>query len=110
MSIDERFAIFAQEHPEVLSRLIELALDAKARGYKRYSLKALWEVLRFSADPMASEKYKLPNELTSRYARLVMEVSPDLAGFFVIKSLKDEGVMNTLTGEDDDLDAELNGY
>jgi hypothetical protein len=89
-SIDERFEDFCQRNPEILQRLIELAREAKRRGYKTYSLKALWEVLRFQADPNFAGRYKLSNNYTSRYARLVMETAPDLRGFFETRDLKDE--------------------
>lgn len=108
VSIDARFAAFADSNPEILQTLITLARDAKSRGYKSYSLKALWEVLRYSSSPTASEKYKLPNEYTSRYARLVMNVAPDLTGFFVTKKLKDEDVHTVHTLTDDD-ELELDG-
>lgn len=87
-SIDERFARFNNDNPLILAELITLARDAKARGYNHYSLKALWEVLRFSSDPTTAEQYRLPNDFTSRYARRVMRDAPDLDGFFETRSLQ----------------------
>lgn len=108
MSIDERFSAFADANPEVLQTLIDLARDAKGRGYKTYSLKALWEVLRFGFDPVTAERYKLSNDFTSRYSRLVMATAPDLRGFFVTKKLKDSDVGTELSSRDeDDLELEV---
>lgn len=86
-SIDERFARFAEENPEILEQLVSLALSAQSRGYKRYSIKGLWEVLRYRADPVTAERYKLSNDFTSRYARAVMAADERLAGFFQTKTL-----------------------
>lgn len=90
MSIDERFARFNADNPLILSELIELARDAKRRGFARYSVKALWEVLRFGCDPLTAERYRLSNDFTSRYARRVMRDAPDLEGFFELRAISQE--------------------
>ena len=87
-TIDERFQAFHAANPDILERLIKLARGAKERGFKEYSIKGLWEVLRFNSNPKTSEHYKLCNNFTSRYARVVMAHAPDLEGFFVLRELK----------------------
>lgn len=104
LSIDERFERFHRLNPEVLDQLIELARAAKARGYTRYSIKGLWEVLRYRADPTTSERYRLSNDFTSRFARLVMSTAKDLEGFFVLRELSPEpGVSSPGWTDEDDL-------
>jgi hypothetical protein len=98
LTIDQRFEIFHNNNPEILDALIRLALDAQARGYETYSIKGLWEVLRYQADPITAERYKLSNDFTSRYSRLVMRSNSNLAGFFRTKILKTQ-----TPNEDDDL-------
>lgn len=87
-TIDERFEAFHKRNPEILERLIRLARSAKDRGYESYSIKGLWEVLRFNSNPKTAERYKLCNNFTSRYSRRVMAEAPDLVGFFVLRDLK----------------------
>lgn len=103
LSIDERFGRFHRANPEILQSLIDLSRAAKARGYRTYSLKALWEVLRFNANPRAAERYKLSNSFTSRYARLVMQTAADLQGFFTLRDLKSRTAEQARQADLDDL-------
>lgn len=100
LSIDERFERFHHDNPEILDRLISLGLDAQSRGYETYSIKGLWEVLRYRCDPLTAERYRLSNDFTSRYARLVMASNSNLAGFFRTKTLTSQ---TQNEDEDDDL-------
>lgn len=90
MTIQERFQNFHNEHPEVYSSLVDLARDAKSKGYSHYGIRTLWEVLRYSfeiaRDPR--EDFKLNDHYHSRYARLIDSSEPDLKGFFELRTLK----------------------
>lgn len=88
-SIDDRFYWFHALNPSVYEALKQLALDAKRRGVKRYGMKALFEVLRYSHTLRTlSDDFKLNNDFTSRYARMLMENEPELKGFFEKRELK----------------------
>tara|TARA_R100000329_G_scaffold125745_2_gene104308 strand:- start:427 stop:807 length:381 start_codon:yes stop_codon:yes gene_type:complete len=75
--------VFHQNNPAILLELRRLALQLKAAGHRKYSIKGLFEVLRFNAAiKTTGKKYKLNNNLTPFYARLLMETEPQLKGFF----------------------------
>lgn len=82
-TLEQRFEAFRKAHPEILSLLKAKALELKARGFKRYGIKALWEAMRYDLSVQAGEQpYKLDNSFTAPYARLLMQVEPRLQGFF----------------------------
>jgi hypothetical protein len=51
-------------------------------------MKALFEILRFNALLSVDNKLKLSNNYTSLYARLMMQQEPELAGFFITRTLR----------------------
>lgn len=81
---ERAFLKFHAEHPEVYAKLVDLARQWKhRRGRERISIGVLWEVTRWETalgDPEAD--YRLNNNYRPRYARLIMEQEPDLAGLF----------------------------
>lgn len=88
VTIQERFEAFHAANPEVYVAMVSLSRRAKAHG-RRPGVKAVWEMLRASLAVEHRDKdYQLNNNFTSRYARLVMEREPDLAGFFEVRELK----------------------
>jgi len=83
-TIRDAFDEFHGAHPEVLEQLRRRALRAQRRGY-RPGIKALFEVLRWGhgmARKADCDEFKLNNNYTAHYARLLMETTPELAGFF----------------------------
>lgn len=91
MTHQERFEAFHAMNPHVLEALRELAMHALDRGHGRIGIKMLWEVLRWkrmmrTTDPHS--EYRLNNNYHSRYARLLMEREPRLAGLFETRKLK----------------------
>lgn len=82
-SIEHRFREFHSKNPHVYQRLVELARELRAKGYKRAGIGMLYEVLRWQTMiKTVGEDYKLNDNYRSRYARLIMEKEPDLEGFF----------------------------
>ena len=89
LSAQERFERFHRENPQIYRLICEYARRLKAAGRTRYSVKTIWEVLRWQADVSTTgEHYKLDNRYCSRYARLAMAREPDLAGFFNTRELR----------------------
>lgn len=87
-TIQERFEAFHRANPGVFHALSALALDMQRRGVSRYGMKGLFEVLRWEyALQTQGSDYKLDNNFHSRYARLLMEREPQLAGFFETRCL-----------------------
>lgn len=87
-TLQQRFEAFHAANPQVYDALRGMALAMKHRGMARYSVKALWEVLRFQAIATHGDAYKLNNSYASAYARLLMEREPELAGFFETRQSK----------------------
>lgn len=89
-SIDSAFWNFHHKHPEVYEGLVRLAYQAVNAGRERIGIKMLFEVLRWewiiTGLPDASEEFKLNNNYTSRYARLIME-EPGLQDLFETRRL-----------------------
>lgn len=85
-----QFERFHLAHPEVYKVLVHLARTALAAGAKHLGMKMLWERLRWEyvVGEQNAADYKLNNNHTSRYARLIMENEPDLAGLFETRELR----------------------
>jgi hypothetical protein len=93
-TIFERFCEFNTANPWVYYKLVELAKDLKARGYKHGAIGMLWEVLRWQHmtqtphDP--SSEFKLNDHYRSHYARLLMQHVPELKDFFETRQLRSQ--------------------
>jgi hypothetical protein len=86
-SIAQRFARFHADNPQVYSMLVSLARDLRTRRPRKLGIKMLFEVLRWQyyVQTDTDEEYKLSNDFTAPYARLIMEREPDLQGAFNTK-------------------------
>lgn len=88
---DGAFQEFHTSNPHVYEVLVRLARDAKAKGKRCAGIKMLWEIMRWAfwlAVDDDDSGYRLNNNYPSRYARLIMDREPDLAGFFNLRELK----------------------
>ena len=82
-TIEERFRAFHRANPHVYVQLRKLALNYRRQGRQRGGMKMLFEVLRYqSGIRTRGEPYKLNNDFTALYARMLMAREPELAGFF----------------------------
>lgn len=84
-SLTQQFNEFHEANPEVLVKMRELALQVKARGYKQFSVYAIMERLRWFVDIETDDPnshYKINNNYRPFYARLLMETTAELDGFF----------------------------
>ena len=85
-SIEAAFLEFHAENPDVYRELRTLAHSLKAAGRSHYGIKALYEVVRFHrALQTTDDHFKLNNNFTALYARMLMEQEPDLVGFFELR-------------------------
>lgn len=86
---ERKFREFHSENPNVYDELVRLAREAKKAGKTKAGLKMLWEVLRWRIWlETTGDDFKLNNNYTSRYARLIMESEAGLEGFFEVRGLK----------------------
>ena len=87
VSIRMDFLRFHMENQHVYREIVKLARRANFRGHDNWSMKGIFEVLRWNSAMKTSgdECFKLDNRYTSHYARLVMEQEQDLRDFFRIR-------------------------
>lgn len=85
-----KFSRFHRENPHVYRHLRNYARKLLARGYKRWSIAGLFEVIRYgmAIDTNTDDRFKLSNNYKPLYARMLMLNEPDLDGFFILKPLK----------------------
>lgn len=77
------FVNYHEANPELYDRLVELALHLRRAGREHYGIWSLWGVLRYHTAIQTSDyDYKLNNNYTPLYARLLMQAEPELRGFF----------------------------
>ena len=83
-SIEARFIAFHRANPHVLETMRRLALEAKRRGFQRWSIWGVLQVIRWEqhTQTATAEPWKINNSFTPIYARLLMRIEPALAGFF----------------------------
>ena len=91
-TIDEQFASFHSLNPHVYRAIVAVARRYKRQGKTRISMKGLFEFFRitYGLRTVGDDEYQLNNNYTSRYARLVMTLEPDLKGFFELRALAEE--------------------
>lgn len=84
--IYEAFLKFHKANPHVYDRLRELSLLLKSKGRKKYSIKGLFEVLRWEqALTTTGSTFKLNNNFTAWYARMLEQNVPELSNFFELR-------------------------
>lgn len=85
---ERQFAHFNTNHPEVYETLVDLARLVRRQGFRRYSIKSLFEQLRWHYQMEKGDRnFKLNNNWHSLYARLIMDREKDLKGFFETRTL-----------------------
>jgi len=87
--LEAKFQEFHAENPQVYTALRDRALQLRRKGWNHYGIKAIVEVVRFHrALETTDPDFKLNNNYSSRYARILMDEEPELAGFFQTRELK----------------------
>ena len=83
----ERFRAFHAANPDVYVALCTMARRLRRRGHSKYSIKGLFEVLRFQMATMETtdSDFRLNNNFTAYYARMIMAREADLRGFFTLR-------------------------
>ncbi len=92
-SIEEQFAAFHRANPEVFVEMLRLARGRLARNEGRIGCKALWEELRASLEVINDSgsgggingPYKLNNNHTALYARMLIDAEPALRGVIELR-------------------------
>ena len=81
---DKQAEAFHEANPHVAEKIVQLCMALRGKGHVRYSIKGLFEVLRFrySLQTTSTDQFKLNNNMTSWYARKIMSENRSLHGFF----------------------------
>jgi len=81
----EKFERFHAENPHILRTIVSIVMALKQMGHRHGGMKMIYEKMR--CDHMlktsTDEPFKLNNNYTAFYTRLVERTCPDLVGFFV---------------------------
>lgn len=89
LTIQERFDRFHTTNPWVLHSLESLTSDYIGSGNPRVGMKMLTEVLRWHYDrETTGAPFKLDNDFTSRYTRLIIERNPQWGFAFETRALR----------------------
>lgn len=83
--IERAFWAFHVANPRVYAELRDHALHLRRKGRTHYGIKALFEVVRFHRALQTTDKcaeWKINNNYSALYARLLMANEPELSDFF----------------------------
>lgn len=81
------FETYHRKNPHVFKLFRKYARIAKEKGFKRYSAKGIFEIIRWHTQESSSDKdYKLNNNYHAQYARKLMSEHPEFRGFFEIRT------------------------
>ena len=88
--IREHVRRFHRQHPEVYVMFDKFTVDRILRGFKHYSVNAIFERIRWETDMAAAEDggFKLNNNFRAFYAREWMRKNPTHQGFFRLRKQK----------------------
>lgn len=88
-TLDEKFQDFHAENPQVYRLFIQFANQAYEANRMRIGAKAIAERIRWNVVvETRGDSFKLNNSYVSRYARLLVQDRPYLAGLFELRKLK----------------------
>lgn len=76
-TLAEQFASFHEANPWVADALEQLLGAWFAAGHQRGGVKQMWEVVRYRYGTTTGRPFKCNNNLTSHYARLLIERHPE---------------------------------
>jgi hypothetical protein len=90
--IDRAFLTFHTNNPQILEMIVRYTRQLKGKGHTIFGMKAIFERIRWDyaigTELSVDDKgFKISNDYTSRYARMVESQHPDLRGFFRTKQI-----------------------
>ena len=84
--VERDFRTFHRTNPHVLRSLIKLTSDLHEAGFNRIGMKMLFEVLRWQTMlETRGDDFRLNNNYTAYYARLLMHRRPEFKGMFAVR-------------------------
>lgn len=82
------FKKYDSENPHIWNEFVKYAKQAKARGFKNYSVNGIFEIIRWHTAVSGNDTFKINDRYRPDYARKMMETYPAFAGFFRVRQLK----------------------
>lgn len=90
-TIDDKFRAFHEANPWVADELEKLADVEYRHGDGRIGIKYLIEVLRWNyRRATTGQPFRIDNDFTSRYARLLVDRRPEFSDLFETRTLRRE--------------------
>lgn len=85
-AMERRFAQYHHDNPHVYVLFKKYALQVAQRGHPRFSAKAVFERLRWHLlFETKGDVFKLNNNYTAYYARMLMQKEPRFKDFFRVR-------------------------
>lgn len=83
------FQQYHNEHPEIWEQFKKTTFEAIRKGFKNYSSKSIFEVIRWhKGGDIKSDGFKINNSYTADYARLFANTFPKHKDFFRTRKIK----------------------
>jgi hypothetical protein len=83
------FKTYDSQNPQIWIAFEKYTFEAKNKGFKNYSAKGIFEIIRWHTGVSGNGRFKLNNNYHADYARKVMDKYPTLLkGFFRLRDLK----------------------
>jgi hypothetical protein len=79
---ESAFCQYHQDNPQVYVAFKDFTWKTIARGFKHYSAKGVFELVRWHTGVAGNDQFKINNNYTPFYARLFEKDYPEHAGFF----------------------------
>jgi hypothetical protein len=83
-----KFIEYHRAHPQAYTEMVACLRHYKSLGLPRYSVKAIWNEMRFKSPTGDKRGLKNPDGICSLYCHLICEKELDLAGFVERRSLR----------------------
>ena len=86
---EAKFREFHRNNPEIYAKIKDYVSEAIDAGYTQYSIKAIFERIRWHEEiETRGSPFKLNNAFHAYYARLFHKEHPELRGFFRTSTLR----------------------
>ena len=84
----DQFLQYHRTNPQIYREFKRMALATIAKGFKHYSAKGIFEIIRWHTGVQGSDGFKVNNNYTPYYARLFEKEHPQYKGFFFTRESK----------------------
>ena len=88
----DEFIRFHRDNPEIYDLYVKYAFQLRDAGRENYGSKAIVERIRWhvNVETQSKDEFKINNNHTAYYARMVMMDYPELKGYFRIRSARND--------------------